>query len=293
MLWVYFTLLAIFTWSIVNVIDKHIITEHIRQPRIAIVFLATMGFAAALMVPLAMPVVVPSLLILSLSLVAGILYVVSNLFYFKALFVEEVSRVLPLYSITPIFVLILSTIFLAEVFTPVKYIGIVLIIAGSVLISLKKGTKTTLSKALLFVLMASLILSVYYVALKYVTDAIPFWDAFFWTRIGSGLTIPFLIGAFYKPLKETLKRTPKGSAYLCMNESLNVLGVLFFVIATSFGFISLVSSLSQAQPLFVLFIASLVSFYRPKILSEELKRSVITLKIVAIVMIILGALLIV
>ncbi|MFQ6032309.1 MAG: EamA family transporter, partial [Candidatus Zixiibacteriota bacterium] len=220
-------------------------------------------------------------------------YVASNLFYYKALFVEEISRVLPLYSITPIFVLILSTIFLGEVFTPVKYLGIALIILGSILISLKKKERLTLSGALLLILVASLFLSVYYVALKHITDVIPFWDAFVWTRIGCGLTIPFLVGFLYRPIKETLKRTPRGTLYVCANEGLNVLGVLFFVIATSVGFISLVSALSEAQPLFLLFLASLVSFYRPQILQEELRRSVIALKLIAIALIIFGAILII
>ncbi len=293
MLWIYFTLLAVLIWTVVNIVDKHVITEHIKQPRIAVIFLAIMSLVAAIVVLLTTSVIIPSIDILLISFIAGILYIAETLLYYKSVLIEEVSRVLPMYSIAPIFVLILSTIFLGEIFTPIKYVGIILIVVGAVLISLRKDVKFTVSKALLFMVAASLILGVYYVLLKYITLTISFWDAFFWTRIGSGLMIPFLIIALYKPLKETIKRTPRGIAYLCGNETLNVIGVFIFLIATSIGFISLVSAMGATEPLFVLFFASLLSFYRPKILSEELKKSVIALKVIAIAMIIIGAILII
>ncbi|MFQ5647989.1 MAG: hypothetical protein ACE5FW_02025, partial [Candidatus Aenigmatarchaeota archaeon] len=77
MLWVYFTLLAILTWSVANIADKYLIIKHIRQPRIAIVFLAIMSLVAAGMVSLAVPVVLPSLFIVLLALGGGVLYVAS------------------------------------------------------------------------------------------------------------------------------------------------------------------------------------------------------------------------
>jgi len=52
-----------------------------------------------------------------LGLVAGLFYVVAVLLYFEALKDEEVSRVVPLFGMAPIFVTVLAAIFLGEIFT--------------------------------------------------------------------------------------------------------------------------------------------------------------------------------
>jgi len=76
------------------------------------------------------------------------------------------------------------------------------------------------------------------------------------------------------------------------NESLNLLGVLFITIATSIGYVTLVNALSSIQPFFVLLFTVLLSIFYPSILKEELSKSIIFLKILAIVLMFSGAILI-
>jgi drug/metabolite transporter (DMT)-like permease len=75
----------------------------------------------------------------------------------KSLSIEEVSRVMSLFSFTPLFVLLLSTIFLSEIFRFEKYVGIFLIVFGSIFVSVKKYVKVKLSRALIFMLLASVL----------------------------------------------------------------------------------------------------------------------------------------
>jgi len=218
------------------------------------------------------------------------------LFYFKSLLIEEVSRVTPLFSINSIFVLILATIFLNEIFTAGKYAGIFLIVLGSILISLKKHVKLELSKALSFMIIASLFWAVYNVLLKFLLNDLTYWNAFFWTRIGGFLTVPLLIYFFYKPMIKTfkiVKKYPRVGGFISITEVTNIGATLFITIALSIGYASLVSALGQIHSLFLLILATVLSFFKPQILKEELKGSTILLKFIAVLMIIFGAILLI
>jgi len=57
------------------------------------------------------------------TIVVGLVRIYYTLPYFKALAVEEVSRVIPLLQLTPVFVLILSSLLLRETLKPEEYVA--------------------------------------------------------------------------------------------------------------------------------------------------------------------------
>lgn len=296
MLWVFFTLLAQFLWSISNIVDKYLLSRYIKNPMVFLIFMCFFSLISAFIVSFFIQISIPSMNIMILSLLTGVIWVIVILFYFKSLLIEEVSRISPLFSISSIFVLILATIFLNEIFTMEKYVGIFLIVIGSILISLKKHVKFKISKALFFMVIATLFLAIRNVLLKFLLNYLTYWNVFFWTRVGSFLTAPVLIYFFYKPLIKTfkiVKKYPKTAVYVSITEGANVGGVFFITVALSIGFASLVSALGQVQPLFILTIATLLSVFKPQIIKEELKGSIIFLKLIAILIIIFGAVLLV
>jgi hypothetical protein len=82
---------------------------------------------------------------------------------------------------------------------------------------------------------------------------------------------------------------PLTAFYLSVVEILNMLGLYLIVIAYSIGTASLVSALSEIQSLVVLFLATLVSMFVPKIIKEELKGTNLLLKTIGIITMIIGA----
>lgn len=76
------------------------------------------------------------------------------------------------------------------------------------------------------------------------------------------------------------------------SEIISVLGTLFSIIATSIGFVTLVNALTSTQPFFVLLFTAFLSIFFPSILKEELSKSIISLKIIAIVLMFAGVILI-
>ena len=137
MLWIIYSIIAVLIWSIVNIVDKHILEKRIKNSLIPVVIFGVIGLLIAIIIYLLQGFQPLSGLNIILALIAGIFLKLTNVFYFKATKIEEISRVIPLLSLSPLFVLILATIFLGEVFKPLQYLGIFLLVIGAILLSTK------------------------------------------------------------------------------------------------------------------------------------------------------------
>lgn len=134
-MWAIFSILAAICWAIVNIVDKYILTKWVRQPIIPVIILGVVGLIASAIVYFIYGFSYLSYFNILLALVAGIFYILMSIFYFKAVKIEEVSRVSPLFYLSPLFILIFAAIFLGEIFTPLKYLGISLLTVGAILIT--------------------------------------------------------------------------------------------------------------------------------------------------------------
>jgi drug/metabolite transporter (DMT)-like permease len=206
--------------------------------------------------------------------------------------VEEISRITPLFQFIPIFVVFLSTIFLNEILSLQKYFGIALIVVTSIVISYRKsGNGNSLSSAFKLMIPFSFILSVYTILLKYLLGYLDYWSIFFWMIIGSFFAILVLL-SFSRPRREFIDTIPGigGKIFVVAfaGEGTYVLGVICSLIATSLGYVSLVSALSGLQHFFVFVYMLLLSLFVPKILKEEINRQVVFLKVSAIALMFVG-----
>lgn len=228
-----------------------------------------------------------------LAILASFFLYLSVYFNYKVYITEEVSRIISLGYTEVIFVLLLSTIFLGEIFTLEKYIGIFLVTIGAISISFKRGLK--LRKGVLFILLSSVFFSIYVVLSKYSLNFINFLEFYFWSNL-IGLSI-IQIPIFFK-YKEGFLKTIKGLNkkifILFLLQGLLNMSVFIFLYlpALSLGKASLVSAVDASRPLFILLITVVLSIFFPYVIKEEIKKSVIFLKLAASFLIILGVFLI-
>lgn len=290
MSWILFSILAALTWAIVNTIDKYVFTKWIRKPIVPVMILGVIGLIASIIVYFIHSFSELSYINILLAFVSGFFYILMILFYFKAVKIEEISRVVPLFYLTPLFLLILASIFLGEFFAPIKYLGIILLIVGAILISTQRITKISFGKAFWLMILSSLSLAINYVITKYLLDFADFWTIFSWTRIGIIVAlIPVYFVCFPDLLSTVKEHGIKVIGVISISQSLSVIGVLFITIAASVGYITLVNALSSVQPLFVLLFAVLLSIFYPRILKEEIGKSTLLLKFIAIILMFIGA----
>ncbi|MAG08353.1 hypothetical protein CMO89_02685 [Candidatus Woesearchaeota archaeon] len=289
--WILFTVLATLLWSVVSIIDKFVVEKWVKKPAFIVIVICIVGLLAGLLVYLFKGFSHLSYFNIALAMVTGVLYVLSLLLYFEAVKTEEISRIVPLWYLSPIFVSILASVFLGEIFTPVKYLGIFILVAGAMLISFKNIIKLSLGKPFWFMVLASLMVAVSYVITKHLLNFADYWTVFSYSRIGAFLAV---IPIFLK-LSRVILSSHYGNkviGIISLNAVIGLTGMLLVTIAASIGHVSLVNALSSIQPFFVLLLTLFLSLFFPHIIKEEITKSTISLKLIAIALMFLGVILI-
>ncbi len=292
-LWVLLSILASLMWTLSNIIDKYVLTKWVKSPFVNSIIMCIVGLLASLIVYLFQGFSPLSYFNILLAFIAGTLYIVANLLYFKAVRIEEISKVAPLFFLSSLFVVIMAAVFLGEVFTPIKYLGISLLIIGAVLIS-SKNLKFSFGKALWIMVLSSLSLAFYSVIIKYLLGFADFWTVFSYAKIGA---VFILIPVFYFGVSHlrssTREHGKKVVGAIAVSEIITVIGILLVTAAASIGYITLVNAIGSLQPFFVLAFAVALSIFYPKILKEVIGKSAVALKLIAIAMMFVGVVLII
>jgi drug/metabolite transporter (DMT)-like permease len=291
--WLILSVVASMLWALGTIIDKVILTKHMQDPvSYQLLYVAT-----------ELPVLLLLLLFTNVSfafpwfalgIIAGLSHYLGLFLYFKAMMIEEASRVISLFYIGPIFTLILAAILLKESLTSSMYAGVLLLVLGAISISYKKieGKGTVISPALGLLLLCSFILSVYEVLTKYVLGSFDLISFLFWEFVGF-LVIAFL--TFNSPrIRRNFFTAVKGMSrpvlfWRFVNTYMSLTALILYFAAMSVGLASLVSGATSFEPFFVLVFALLFSFLVPHVLKEDIGGRALAMKALAVALIVAGA----
>lgn len=136
-IWILFSILATLIWAIGSIIDKFIFTRWVIKPIVPAIVLGIFGLIVSLIIYLTQGFAELSNINIVLAILAGVFYIFAYLLYFKAVKIEEISRVIPLCFLTNFFILFFAYIFLGEILTLQKYLGVFFLAIGAMLISQK------------------------------------------------------------------------------------------------------------------------------------------------------------
>ena len=289
--WLLFALLAPAFMALNIVINKFLVTKRFKGFSSMIIYLNFVDLIFAGVVLVFVPVSF-SFPYVVFAMLIGIMPVVGFWFYSKALMVEEASRLTPLFQFIPPFVALMSVMFLGEILSAQQYAGIALIILTSILISYKKSeTGHSLLSVFRVMVPFAAIIAIYTVLSKLLLGYLDYWSVFFWMMIGSWLSVLVLL-LFSKPRNAFVKSVSHLGARTFFTtlagEGSYILGTIFLLIASSLGYVSLVSALAGLQQFFVFVFMVLLSVFVPTILKEDISRNVLTLKIFAISLMFVG-----
>jgi len=290
--WLFFALLAPALWAIVNIIDKFLVDKHLQNPATLWILDTLIGSLVIIIVPF-VEFYIPDTKILILCLIAGALTFIADYPYYLAMKREEASRVIPLYSISPFFVLIMSYFLLNERLTQHYYIGFFLVLAGGIIISIKSiEGKFSFSKAYWLIFFSSIVYAIVAVLLKYLFTVEEFWPVFVLSLIGSAIC-SVLILITNKRIRRTttsfLVRSKKTILLLTtVSAIINIMAFFAADYAIFKGPVSIVKVLVEVQQVFVFILALIVSSWAPWILKEEINKRTFATKIVSIALMIAG-----
>ena len=290
--WMIFGAASAFTFALVSVLDKLLISDHVPNSKVFIVYV---GFAQFLLGISVLPVAVSSdypFIGFAIATLSGVLSGMYLVLMFTIMASQDVSRVVPVVSTYPIFVAILAFFFLNENVTILTMFGIVITVAGAALVSLGpvKGSEKSDVKALLLLTVASLFFGLSQFVTKIIADDMTIWGQFLLRGIGGGivcLSLILLPGVYSGVIK--VAKTPKSLALIASTEGLLVFfAILFFFLAVYSGEVYLVSTAMATRPLFVFILGSLASLPMLKLLDEPLYGKAFFIRIVGTIMTVVG-----
>ena len=312
MQWFILAFIASILWAVVVIVDKFILTHYIKDAVSYQVFLTlTMLPFLIFLLPFtshntnsSTPIILPVIIIL-LGVAMGLVYVLYN----KALLIEEVSRVTPLFYLSPLFVLLFSFMFIGEGLSLRRYLGIGLMVfsAISVSVSLRRRNRDSrrqshshslhivLSPALLMILVLDIMNAGKDVISKLILSHLDYLSYLFWFLLGNIAGRPFLLLIPHnreKTLMIIKTLPPKVYLLSFISSSLAWTGYVLYFKAVSMTYISLVSAIPTTQPFLVFIFATLLGLFYPGLIEEKTDRRSLTIKGIAAVSVLIGAYLI-
>ncbi len=290
--WILFALLAPLTWAATNIVDKYILSKLTRDPWVPAVIFGLAGAVAGTLIFFfkGFPPVSPAFL--AAAFLTGAIYCAAEIFYLKAVNLEEISRVISIIYIDPLFTAILAAGFLGEIFSPIKYVGVFLLVSGAIIISLKFGQGFTLKKTTWLALLSALLFSVSNLFNKLLLEHNDFWTVFAYVRVANFIVLLPIIFYKRKMLWGYAAGQTRNFLLIFFNSSLTLLGTFLFVVALSLGFATFTAAFSALQPFFVLMMTLGVGVFYPSILKEEGGRAVFLQKLLAVGLMFAGVILI-
>jgi len=278
MLWFWLALSAGLLWAVCAITDKYFLTHYVKEP-LLLPFLLNIANLLATPIIFVLADVGFSFPYSVLSYFRGMITFLGLSCYFMAMNKDDASRVISLHNTMPLFVLFFATFLFGEIFVPLTYMGIVLIVIGAVMISWKGFSR----RGLLYVLGMTLLLAINSIFSKFLVQHIGPWEILFYSIFGY-LTLSLIFYRKYWPGFQKWMIPFGFTAWL----GLFTHGI--YITAMSIGTVSLAASLVATQPLWVLIFATFLSWRGH--LHEKVHWKTVGMKLVAIVLIVLGVYLI-
>lgn len=225
----------------------------------------------------------------------GIFSALAVFAYLFALEDEEATVVVPFYQTIPIFSGILGYLFLGEEVTTSQIIGMLIIISGSIILSLEIDEVNNFkfkTKAVILMLISSFLFTINAIIFKKVALESSFWVSIFWENVGLLVTGLFIF-IFFKNYRKLFigvfkENRAKVMIFNIVSEILVLIGNISLQYALMLAPVALVLLVDSYQPIFVLIWAVIFYFLFPNIFKEELDRKNLIKKIISILIIGLG-----
>ena len=279
--WFFVSLIAPVLWTIVNHVDKYLLSKHFKGNGIGAIFLFSALFSVIILPvillfdhSIVLNLAIPDILIL---LCIGVMSAVAFLLYLFALDIEESSVVIPLLQLIPIFAYFLSYVILGERLNTMQILAAIIVIIGIVILSIEFGIdeKVRLKRhVLLLVAGSSFLFALHDTIFKAIAIKDSFLSSIFWQYAGltiTGIVVYAVVPKYRNQLKNIFKMNTR--LVLSLNigsEVLYIIGNLANNFATLLAPVALVLVVSSYQPLFVFIGGTLLTLFLPEITTEKI-----------------------
>lgn len=244
--WLFFALLAPAVYAIVVFVDKYIlekeVTDYLGMPIYSAVIAAVFGILIWIGTGFPSLGLRDSILII----LTGILTVFGLATYFKALSMDEASKITILFQMTPVLTLIMAYFLIGDKISLQQFFGFMLILASTIGISLNQSLKKLhLSNIFFLILLTDFMWASAFVIFKFVIEANSFIKVISYEGLGMGVG-GFILYHFFPSIKRSFNRTNKQVrrrvlCFIAINEGVFLISRLLTYLAISKGPVALVA----------------------------------------------------
>lgn len=303
--WLFVAILAYLLLAIVNLLDKFLVDNVIKNSRAYAFVACVLGLAVMVLAPWFLSW--PGWLLLAHNLFNGFIFALALWFLYEALRRGEAARILVLVGgLTPVFSLAFSLIFLGERFSLSEWQGIAFILLGIFLLVFLPAHHSYLSRiwnylrfkqvdgdrGVVVAFLSALAYSIYFLSTKQAYFDQPFMSAFIWTRLGAAIFVLFFL--FKRIDREAIRLLWKGSRsgaskwLVIFNQTLGASGFILQNYAIFLGSVVLVNALQGVQYALLLLISTVLAIWAPHFLKEDFSWRRTLHKAVAVIAIFIG-----
>jgi drug/metabolite transporter (DMT)-like permease len=306
MSWLLIAIIAYLILAVVNVADKFIIEKVIPGPK---TYTFLVGVTGALVIVAAPWLLVwPGWALLFFNFLVGAFFAGGLFFLYSALKGGEASRIFTLVGgLVPVFTVLFSLAIFREIFSTNQWLAILFLILGTVVISsvsIHHNVWFNIRKflhllddnkwpSILAAIFSALFFALFWVGSKQVYNTQEFASGFIWVRLGTFLTVLFLLirkssrDEILTEIRSGNKQKNNKFVYLG-TQGLGALGSILQNYAVALGSVALVTSLQGLQYAVLLILSAVLSFFYPKIIKEDNSQKPLIKKIMAIILIAIG-----
>lgn len=297
MSWIFWAILNPIFFNSSNYIEKFLIDKRIKNP----VTLTILGGLVYFLVGVCILIPQKNLLIplpqLVALIIAGILLQFYLLPFYKALALDETSRITPFFEFIPVLSLIMGFFFLGQKLSPQQLMGFIAILMGGFIVGSEKFEKGIFNprKSMWYMLLACLMYATLVILFQFVVIQQNFWVSFGYKSVGAGLgsLLLFLYPPFRKDFLAEGKSLLQTSYHmLFINQAFIVFGEFAESFALTMASAALVTIVEGTQSIFALITGIILSLWFPHLIKEDLSKGTLFVKILAIAIIIGGVFLI-
>tara|TARA_B100001996_G_scaffold141658_1_gene107731 strand:- start:676 stop:1467 length:792 start_codon:yes stop_codon:yes gene_type:complete len=227
-----------------------------------------------------------------LALTVGMVQGLSLIILFWSLKNNDVTRVMPIWSAYPLWVLLIALTLTNETLTFNQLFCILLLISGSIIANIKIDKLTTLKfsiKSFIVLIFGTLLFGVSQVINKEVVQNIPVIEAFGFRGIGVCLTlaIPFSKRDNLMFLAKYVLNWKKSKYIFTAETFLATFAYLTILYSLVNGPVSLVAAISGTRPVFIVAIYTILGILRVNI-SESFSKNEVVVKIISAIFVSMG-----
>ncbi len=307
-MWLILSVVGYTLLALAAIIDKYLLSSAKVQPALYTFYSTIFVLPLLLLVPFGVNFLNTPFDWL-ITVISGVSFALALWVMFLGFEKSEISHIGPLVgAVTPLFVLMFSYLFLAEVLTSRQLIASGFLVFGSLLVSFEKSKQHSgWHTGMIWGVMAGILFAISHVSAKFIYTNYDFFSGFVWTRVTTGLVGLLLLAhpvVFRSLFKNTIfdkvknkfssANTKKDNIILVIvNKVLSSVGVIVVQYAVAIGSVSLVNALNGLEYAILIILVLLLSKFWPKKFKEDYTTGELVLEFSAVVVITVGLILLV